>query len=206
MKKVLLPVILLALIVTFGCSVAWVSTLDSILAAAAPALIDILQISALSQGKPFNSQIAAKVNADAAALKSTAADFASASNAAQPGACSQLQAALTTYEQDLPLVLSVAKVSNPNTQGKIETLSALIVGVFGSIEPLIPGCNPPAISAMRAQVKVSTPPMNVKDFVTTYNAVLVSQTGETKVDEATPKMKLHYHSGFVRFITLGIAK
>jgi len=199
MKKVLLPVILLALIVTFGCSVAWVSTLDSILAAAAPALIDILQISALSQGKPFNSQIAAKVNADAAALKSTAADFASASNAAQPGACSQLQAALTTYEQDLPLVLSVAKVSNPNTQGKIETLSALIVGVFGSIEP-------PAISAMRAQVKVSTPPMNVKDFVTTYNAVLVSQTGETKVDEATPKMKLHYHSGFVRFITLGIAK
>ena len=43
MKKILVVALSLALFST-ACSTAWVSTLDSILSAAAPALIDILQI------------------------------------------------------------------------------------------------------------------------------------------------------------------
>lgn len=55
MKKILIAAILAATVTLTGCSTAWVSTLDSILAAAAPALINILQIVAVAEGKPMNS-------------------------------------------------------------------------------------------------------------------------------------------------------
>src|SRR5271156_5650024 len=77
MKKILVVVLSLAMFCT-ACSTAWVSTLDSILAAAAPALINILQIVAVANGQPVNSALAAKINADATAIKTLAADFASA--------------------------------------------------------------------------------------------------------------------------------
>lgn len=208
MKKALLAV-LLAFSMTFtGCSTAWVTTLDSILAAAAPALVNILQIVALSTGKPMNSQLATKIDGDAAAVKQDAADFANASAAAAPGACSQLQAALDVYEQDLPSVLAVAQVSNPATQNKIATISALVVGVFSSIAPLIPNCQAPsaAILTARARLTTAAPPLALKNFVSSYNTVLVEKTGDASVDAATPNMKLHYHSKAVRVLTLGIAK
>lgn len=204
MKKYLVPILALTLI-SVGCSTAWLTTLDSILAAAAPALISILQIAALSKGTPVNSGLAAKINGDAANLKTIAQDLANASAAAQPQVCAQLQAALTTYESDLPAVLQVAQVSNVNTQNKIETLSALVVGVFGSIEPLIPNCKAPAAATFKANLQ-GGPPLTVKNFVQSYNAVLLSPVNDPPVDQNVHKFKLHNHSLGIRILTLGIAK
>ena len=206
MKKTLLCIVLIATMFAAACSTAWVSTLDSILAAAAPALIDILQIYALSSGKAVPAALVSKINADAAAVKSTATDFANASATAGPGACAQLQTALTTYEADLPAVLAVAQVSNVNTQNKIDTLSALVIGTFGALEPVIPGCSAPAVANLKVLVKTAAPPLKLKNFVTSYNAVLTSKTNDAPVDKATPKMKLHYHSKAVRVLTLGVAQ
>ena len=63
MKSVLVVVLSLVVLCT-ACSTAWVSTLDSILAAAAPALVNILQIVAVANGQPVNSNLEAKINAD----------------------------------------------------------------------------------------------------------------------------------------------
>ncbi len=60
MRKVLIVVLSLAMFCT-ACSTAWVLTLDSILAAAAPALINILQIVAVANGQPVNANLAAKI-------------------------------------------------------------------------------------------------------------------------------------------------
>ena len=54
MKVSLAVAVVLGMLCT-GCSTAWVSTLDSILAAAAPALINILQIVAVAEGLPVNA-------------------------------------------------------------------------------------------------------------------------------------------------------
>src|ERR1039458_2628080 len=78
MRRVLVVALSLAMVCT-ACSTAWVSTLDSILAAAAPALIDILQIVAVANGQPVNGNLEAKINADATVIKTLAADFAKAS-------------------------------------------------------------------------------------------------------------------------------
>jgi hypothetical protein len=75
MRKGLVVALSLAMFCT-GCSTAWVTILDSILAAAAPALINILQIVAMANGQPVNSNLTAKINADAAVIKTLRA-FAS---------------------------------------------------------------------------------------------------------------------------------
>ena len=92
MKKILVLALSLTMFCT-ACSTAWVSTLDSILAAAAPALVNILQIVAMANGRPMNSNLAAKINDDATVIKTLAGDFAKASSGSAPGICQQLQTA-----------------------------------------------------------------------------------------------------------------
>lgn len=197
MRKVLVVALSLAMFCT-ACSTAWVSTLDSILAAAAPALIDILQIVAVANGKPLNSGLAAKINTDAAAIKTLAADFSGASKLAAPGVCSQLQAAVNVYQADQQMVLSVAQVSDVNTQTKITLLSGLVAGTVDAILAVIPACQGPAAKTLKA-----SPPLNLKNFVTSYNAILTAKTGNASVDAVTLKLKLHRHSRLVRSVTFG---
>jgi hypothetical protein len=188
MRKVLVVVLSLAMFST-ACSTAWVSTLDSILSAAAPALIDILQI----------DNLAAKIGADATVIKTLAADFAKASSGSAPGVCQQLQAAVSTYQADQQLVLQVAQVSDANTQTKITLLTDLVAGTVNAITAVIPSCQNAA--AIRS-VKIAAP-YSVSTFAAHYNSILVAPTGNAAVDAATQKLRLHQHSEFVRAVTFG---
>jgi hypothetical protein len=182
-----------------GCSAAWVSTLDSILAAAAPALINILQIVAVANGQPVNNNLASKINADAAVVKTLAADFAKASSGSASGACQQLQAAVSAYQADQQLVLQVAQVSNPNTQTKIALLTDLVAGTVNAITAVIPSCQ----NAASFQGFKVAPPYSISTFADQYNSILITPTGNAAVDAVTPNLKLHRHSKFVRALTFG---
>ncbi len=194
-KQALVVVVSFAIFST-GCSTAWISTLDSILAAAAPALINILQIVAVANGKPMNSNLAAKINADTAVIKTLAADFVKASSASAPGVCQQLQAAVSAYQADQQLVLQVAQVSDSNTQTKITLLSDLVASTLSAITAVIPSCQ-------NASANRSAVPYNAATFADHYNSILLSPTGNAAVDAATPKLKLHRHSKFFRSLTFG---
>jgi hypothetical protein len=197
MKKVLVIALLLAVSCT-ACSIAWVSTLDSILAAAAPALIDILQIVAIADGKPMNSNLAAKINADATVIKALAGDFAKASSGSAPGVCQQLQAAVSAYQADQALVLQVAQVSDSKTQTKITLLANLVAGTVQAIAAVIPPCQANAQASFKA-----LPPYSVSTFADHYNSILVAPTGNAAVDAATPTLKIHRQSKLVRALTFG---
>jgi hypothetical protein len=198
MKKVLVVAVSLAIFCT-ACSTAWVTTLDSILAAAAPALINILQIVAVANGQPVDSNLAAKITADAAVIKTLAADFAKASSGSAPGVCQELQAAVSAYQTDQQLVLQVAQVSDSNTQTKITLLAGLVAGTVDAITAVIPSCQSAAvIRGMTAPV-----PYRVSVFADRYNRILVVKTGNAAVDAVTPKLKLHRHSKLVRSVTFG---
>jgi len=186
-KSLYLAVILCASMLLTSCSAAWVSTLDTILAAAAPALINILQIIAIAESKPFHAELATKINSDAATIKQLAGDFASASAASAPGVCQQLNAAVGVYTQDQQAVLALAQVSDSATQEKITVLAGLVTSTIGAITAVLP-------------------PLNVRKFVSGYNAALTAKTGNAAVDALTPKLKIHEHSAFVRYATLGILK
>ena len=198
MRKVLVVALSCAMFCT-ACSTAWVATLDSILAAAAPSLINILQIVAVANGKPLNSNLVAKINADAKVIKTLAADFAKVSSGSAPGVCQQLQAAVSAYQADQQLVLQVAQVSDANTQTKIMLLTGLVAGTVNAITAVIPSCQ----NAAGAGSMKSAPPYNVSTFTDSYNSILIAPTGNADVDAVTPKLKLHRHSKFVQTVTFG---
>lgn len=182
-----------------ACSTAWVSTLDSILAAAAPALINILEIVSVAKGQPVNGTLAAKITADAAAVKTLAADFAKVSAESAPGVCQQLQAAVSAYQADQQLVLQVAQVSDSNTQTKITLLANLVAGTVNAITAVIPPCQN---AAATRSIKFASL-YSVSTFTAHYNSILVAKTGNAAVDAATPKLKLHRQSKFARSVTFG---
>jgi hypothetical protein len=198
MRKLLILILSLATFST-GCSTAWVSNLDSILSAAAPALINILQIVAVANGHPVNANLAAKISADAAAVKTLAGDFAAASASSGPGACHQLEAAVSSYEADQQLVLQVTQVSDANTQTKITLLADLVGGTIAAITAVIPSCSSP----VGPQSFKTLPPYGVSTFADHYNSILLAKTGNGAVDAVTPTLKLHQHSQFVRVVSFG---
>jgi hypothetical protein len=198
MKQTLAVVLSLAMLCT-ACSTAWVSTLDSILAAAAPAFTNVLQIVAVANGQPVNSDLVAKINADATAVKTLAADFAKVSSESAPGVCQQLQAAVSTYQADQQLVLQVAQVSDAKTQTKITLLTDLVAGTVDAITAVIPSCQNAAASG---SMKIA-PLYSVSTFAAHYNSILVAPTGNAAVDAATQKLKLHQHSKLVQAVTFG---
>jgi hypothetical protein len=192
-----LVVVLSLAMFCIACSTAWVSTLDSILAAAAPALINILQIVAVANGKPMDSNLAAKINADATVVKTLAGDFSKASSGSAPGVCQQLQAAMGAYQADQALVLQVAQVSDPKTQTKITLLANLVAGTVQAITAVMPSCQ------ANAQAFEASPPYSLSTFIDHYNSVLVAPTGNAAVDAATTTLKVHRHSKLVRVLTFG---
>jgi hypothetical protein len=203
MKTLLITIVLSLAFITTACSTAWVSTLDTILAVAAPALSNILQIVAIADGKPFNSQLAAKIATDATAIKTLAGDYASVSSAAGPGVCQQLNAAIATYQTDQSLVLQVAQVSDTNTQTKITLLAGLVAGTVQAITAVIPQCTPSPTVNANIRMAVSSPPLSVTNFVSEYNTILKLKTGNTAVDAVTPSLALHQHSKIARILTFG---
>jgi hypothetical protein len=202
MKKALIVLLSLTMFCT-ACSTAWVTTLDSILAAAAPALVNILRIVAIANGQPINSNLAAKINADATVIKTLAADFAKASAASAPGACQQLQAAVGAYQADQALVLQVAQVSDQNTQTKITLLAGLVASTVQAITAVIPACQTMGQNAASPQGFKAAQPYSLSTFAAHYNSILVAPTGNTAVDAATQKLKLHEHSKVVRSLSFG---
>jgi hypothetical protein len=183
-----------------GCSTAWISTLDSILAAAAPALINILQIVSVAQGVPLNTSLETKINVDAATIKTLAADFAKVSGGSAPGVCQQLQAAIAVYASDQQLVLQAAQVSDVNTQAKITMLVDLVAGTVNAITSAVPSCqNTAAVTnpAVRSSYQMSS-------FVSDYNRILLTPTGNLAVDGASANLVLHRHSKFMRLSTMGL--
>ena len=199
MRKVLVFALSLAIFCT-GCSTAWVSTLDSILAAAAPALINILQIVAVANGQPMDASLAAKINADVTDIKALASDFAEASSVSAPVVCRQLRAAVSAYQYDQQLVLQVAQVGDSNTQTKITLLANLVAGTVSAVTTLIPSCQNTTVSKSIG----SSSTYGASTFANRYNSILLARTGNAAVDAETPKLRLHRHSRLARSVTFGL--
>jgi len=191
-----------------GCTSAqWVATLDTILAQAAPALVNVYSIIQIAENKPVDAAFVAKINQDAATVKALSADFAAASAAAAPTACAQLQAAISVYSQDQAEVMALLQVSNPAVQSKVGALVILISGVVVEVLALIPACK---TAAGRASLEAQGVPLPLKQFVQSYNNVLVVPTGNAAVDSFTKSHKLHQHNkffrGFVRVVSFDQAR
>ena len=203
-KLAVVSVLSLALIVS-GCSTAWISEVDNILAAVAPALINVLNIIAVAEGKPLDAALAAKINADAANLKIVATDLSTATAAAAPTACAQTQAAANSLTADAQAVLAVVQVSSAKS-----TTNALLVfnaadAIVNTVVGLLPSCAAP-VPVAKATFLAKAQALDSKTLLHAYNAALSKKTGLALVDAYNKNHKLPVHGRFVHIITLDRVK
>jgi uncharacterized protein with PIN domain len=204
MKKSILAVALCLALVVQGCSLAWVSKLDTIIVALAPALINALNIVAIYEGKPANTALEAKITADAASLKTIATDLTNASAATAPTACAQAQAAVETLTSDASAVLQIIQVSSAATTTNAMAVFQAGYAIVETVVSLIPSCASPTTAAARAQVKLAT--LDANSLVSNYNAKLATVTGYPLVDAYNKSHKLHAHSWAARTLSFGHQK
>ncbi len=218
MKKFLRTLtIALAVALTLATVACSTTAFDDIVAVAVPALTNILNIVAISNGTPFNSGLAAKIATDAADLKQVGNDLINNVNAAG-STCQKFTAALNTFTADEQSVLQIAQVGDSKTQTEIAELAALVVSTVDGIANAIPSCQATmaralAISTLQGAWMMgeglrgggSAPPSfpprpapskTKAEFVARYNAILSAKHSQ---------FKLHNHSKAVRALTLGKA-
>lgn len=200
MKFKLIAFALSLCMLTTGCSLAWVGTLEGYLKISAPAIIQILELVALAKGTTVNSSVIAKINGDAAALQSLAVSIDKAGQQNIPSSCAAFNVGLQTFISDLPTLESIGQVSNPTRQAQIQDALLLAQGVVGDIETPIAACQ--AQSPVKASFTLAVASTRVKspsDFVSQYNKVM-DRASETK------SLKIHLHGAAVRTLTLGLAQ
>ena len=186
-----------------GCSVAWVGTVDRLLAVAGPALNNILTIVSLATNKPVNQALEDKITQDAANLRKLAEDFASANGSNAPTACQELQAGMAVLTDDAAVVLSIVQSIGP-VGGNLPAIFAAADAIVISIVALVPSCKTPA--ALRLSIPKAAGALNANKMIDSYNSVLVLPSGNAKVDSYAKSHKIHAHSKMVRILTFGIEK
>jgi hypothetical protein len=204
LSKMSLSALLVVSLTLQACSTTWISKLDTIIAVAAPSLLNVLNIVAIAEGKPVDAALEAKITADAANLKVVAAQLAAASAAAAPTACAQTQAAVQVINDDAQLILQIVQVSSASS-----TTNALVVfqaadAIIITITALIPSCATPVATRELARARLTT--LDTNKLISDYNFVLTRPTGYPNVDNFNRTHQLHAHNKFVRVITLGHAK
>jgi hypothetical protein len=184
-----------------ACSTTWLSKLDTILAAAAPAVINVLNIVAIAEGKPVNAALEAKIAADANNLKVLAANLAAA-GATATTTCQQAQAAVTTLGDDFTLVLQIVQVSNAASQTNALIVFQAADAIFLTISALLPSCAPPVVASV--VFKVST--LDANTLISNYNSVLDRPTNNSLVNAYNRKHHVHGHGWLARTASLGHQK
>jgi hypothetical protein len=195
MKKQLLAVALAISLVFAGCSV---SQFEAVLNEIAPAVLTILQIVQLLKGGTVNTAAVSKISADVAGLEKLYSDWQAADAANQGSVAGQINAGFSVLTQDLTQVLSIAQVSDPNTQAKITALIGLIETAVNIAEAAIP--------ATKARATLTAIELTANGLADSYDKILVARTGNATVDAFTPHHKIHNHGKFVRVVTAGVAK
>jgi hypothetical protein len=199
--KALLVLLLAPLLALQGCSTAWISKLDTILAAAAPALINVLNIVSIAEGKPVNTGLEAKITADAASLKVIAAQLAAAT-ANTTTVCQQTQAAVAVFGDDFNAVLQIVQVSNAATQTNAILVFQAADAIFLTISALIPSCAPPVVASIVFRINT----LDANTLISNYNAALDKPTGKPLVDAYNKKHHVHGHSWLARTASFGHQK
>jgi|SRR5579871_716215 len=192
MKKLLAPILLCVMLST-GCSTSWLSTFDSYLSIIGPVLTQILDIVALAQGQPPNAQLAAKIAADQAAANSLAASVNSATAQNVTGACAAFNLGVQTFADDLTQIETIVQINNLNTQGEIAAGVGIAQAAMAEIEAPIAACQaaPSQKAALQVLKSYSYKLKGGEDVARRFNAVVDS------------KHHVHYHSKWVRILSLG---
>lgn len=193
MRKALIALSLSVVMLTVGCTTAWLNTFDGYLKVAGPVLIQILDIVALARGIPVSAQLVAKIQADQAAVEKLATSVKDATGQNVQGTCAAFNQGVQTFAGDLSSIEQLAQIDNPIKQQEIATLIQLAQQTIAEVEAPIAACqsapnNAAALKALQTGVYQLKGP---NDVVRRFNALVDS------------KHRVHLHSKVSRTLSFG---
>jgi hypothetical protein len=214
--RVLLAVVLCATITLSGCSTAWISQAEQIVAALLPAVGNILAlVTALQAGNVSAQDLQAiqsagtQAEADLQLVQSLVTEYQKADAQTQPGILNQIQTAIVTAQTNLSAILPALHVKDAATQAKISAVIGVVLSEVQSLAAVVPLVNPQASAAAVAMAKQQVEkkaPLTANEFVGSYNATMAAKSGDAELDKATSGLKIHAHGTLERWATAGVLK
>lgn len=199
-----------------GCSTAWISEAEQIVAALIPAAANILTLVTALHGQNVSAEdlktiqsTGSQVGSDLQLIESLLTVYQTADAAARPGLLNQIQTTTSTVQSNLGSLLPALHIQDETTQAKVSAVVGLVLSEVESLSAIVPLVDPsasPAMMAMAAKQAKKQPPLTASEFVASYNATITAKTGNAALDHATARMRIHMHGKFARYASLGMLK
>jgi len=199
-----------------GCSTAWISEAEQIVAALIPAAANILTLVTAFHGQSVSAEdlktiqsTGSQVGSDLQLIELLLTAYQTANAAARPGLLNQIQTTTSTVQSNLGSLLPALHIQDETTQAKVSAVIGLVLSEVESLSAIVPLVNPsasPAMIAMAAKQAKKQPPLTANEFVASYNATITTKTGNAALDDATAGMRIHTHGKLERWASLGMLK
>ncbi len=213
-------VILLCLTIGLaGCSTAWISQAEQIVAAMIPGAANLLTLVAALEGKTISAtdlqtiqNAGTQAGEDLQLIQSLIAAYEKADATAQPGILNQIESAIVAAQGSLEGLLPALHIKDTATQAKITAVVGILLSEVQSVAAILPvvktqGLGASDLGADRSQVShAAHPPLSAGEFVASYNATMTAKTGNVDLDRATAGLKIHEHGALARVVTAGVLK
>lgn len=211
-----MAVVLCGTMTWMGCSTAWISEAEQIVAALIPAAANILTLVTALRGQSVSAEdlktiqsADSQVGSDLQLIGSLLTAYQKADAASQPGLLNQIQAATGAVQSSLGGLLPALHIQDEATQAKVSAVIGLVLSEVESLTAIVPLVNPsasPVMMAMAAKQAKKQPPLTANEFVASYNATIAAKTGNAALDHATARMRIHMHGKLARYASMEMLK
>jgi|HubBroStandDraft_1064217.scaffolds.fasta_scaffold01278_13 hypothetical protein len=226
-----LGLVLCVTVTLAGCSTAWITEAEEVVAALIPAAANIIALVAALGGNSVSAtdlqtiqNAGTQAGADLQLIQSLITAYQTADATAKPGILNQIQAAINAVQANLQGLLPALHIQDAATQAKITAVVGIVLSEVESLAAVVPVVNasgetptPSARDARSGQALAAKnaagmghpqvkkqPPLTASEFVKSYNATLTAKTGNADLDRVTAGLKIHLHGKVARWATAGV--
>lgn len=201
-RRAAVAVVLCVTMTMAGCSTAWISEAEQIVAA--------LQGKTVSAGDLQTIQNAGtQAGADLQLIQSLIAAYEKADAATKPGILNQIESAITSVQANLQGLLPALHIEDAATQAKVTAVVGILLSEVESLGAIVPVVQSAQASGQRlglSHAVAKKAPLSANEFVASYNATMTAKTGNADLDRTTAQLKIHAHGKMARWATAGMLK
>ncbi|HTY84196.1 MAG TPA: hypothetical protein VMB19_08250 [Silvibacterium sp.] len=212
-QRAAVAAVLCVTMIMAGCSTAWISEAEEIVAALIPAAANLVTLVASLEGKTVSAgdlqtiqNAGTQAEADLQLVQSLIAAYEKADAATKPGILNQIESAITAAQANLQGLLPALHIQDAATQAKVTAVVGILLSEVESLAAIVPvvKSQPSVAGAELAARAAGKAPLSANDFVASYNATMTAKTGNADLDRTTAGLKIHAHGKVARWATAGV--
>lgn len=212
--KAMTGAVLCGILVCTACSTAWIAEAEQIVGVLIPGIANLLTLVATLEGKNVSAEdlqavqsTGARAEADLELLQSLITQYKEANPGAQPGLLQQIQVELSAAQSNLNGLLPALHIKDAPTEAKLSAVIEVLLSEVQSVAAIVPildaSASPVSVALAAKETRTRSSP-RAREFVSLYNRVMVTKTGDVELDRSTAKLQIHLHGKFARWASAGI--